>query len=133
MISCNHAIAYLFDVDCLDSDNLMCWLYHLLDLQFLSDHHLLLLPPHHLYSSLFFFSFHLHLDFQSSFFNYFSIWHLIFNLFNPLAYLLCRLCGNGFRKLDLSILPLHFPPSNLRLNEGEVVYLLTRLDLHRSS
>ena len=107
-ISCNLFIAHLFDADWLDSDDAMCWLYHLLDLQFLRDHHLLLLPPHHLYSSFFLFSFHLHLDFQSSFFNYFSIWHLIFNLFNPLAHLLCRLCENGFRKSIPSILPLHF-------------------------
>ena len=88
-------------------------------------------------SSLFFlffpFSFYLHLDFQSSFFNYFFVWHLIFNPFNPLARLLHRLCGNGFRKLDPSILPLHFPPSNLGLNEGEGVSLLIYLDLHGSS
>ena len=39
---------------------------------------------------------------------------------------------NGFRESDPSILPLHFPPSNLGLNKGEVVSLLTHLDLYRS-
>ena len=88
-------------------------------------------------SSLFFlfsfFPFHFHLDFQSSFFNYFFIWRLIFNPFNLLAYPLCRLCGNSSRQSDPFILSLHFSPNNLGLNEGEVVSLLTRLDLHKSS
>ena len=42
-----------FDLDWLDSDDAMCWLYHLLDFPFLRDHHLLLPLTHHLYSSCF--------------------------------------------------------------------------------
>ena len=88
--------------------------------------------PSSLFFLFFLFFFYLHLDFQSSFFNYFFVWHLIFNPFNPLTRLLHRLCGNGFKQSDPSILPLHVPLSNLGLNEGEVVSLLTHLDLHRS-
>ena len=49
-------LSMLVALDWLDSDDFMCWQYYFLDLQFLRDHHLLLLSTHHLYSSYFPFS-----------------------------------------------------------------------------
>ena len=57
---------------------------------------------------------------------------MIFNSFNSLAHSLYRLCGNSSRQSDLSIISMYFPQNNLGLNEGKVVSLLTRLDLHGS-
>ena len=126
-------IAHLFYLDWLDSDDSMCWLYHLLNFQFLGDHHLLLLPINYLYSSFFPVSFRFSLDFQSSFFNYFL--HLASDFWSIWSYgaLIAWASWRQLWTIKSTILPLYFPPSNLGLNKGEVVSLLTYLDLHRSS
>ena len=79
------------------------------------------------------FSFHFLLILNFSFLNYFFIWRPIFDLFDPMAHPQHRLCWRCSKKLDPSILPPNFLQNQLGLNEGEVVLLLTRLHLHRSS
>ena len=98
--------------------------------------HFLLLLPIVTFIFLFFFSslfFLFSLDLQFLFFNYFLIWCPISDPSNPIAHQQHRVYGSGSRQSDPSILPLYVPQNYVGLNKRELILLLTRLHLHRSS